>query len=149
MPSPSSPDDQASAVQRLDHWLWCARFFKTRSLAAEQATLGRVQVNGIDAKPAKSLRPGDTIRIRQSASTVVECEVSALARTRGSATVAAGLYRETEASVQAREAAREQRKLAPEPALTHLQGRPTKRDRRQIGQEQSRWQRWSASIDDE
>jgi ribosome-associated heat shock protein Hsp15 len=149
MASPSSTETQASEVQRLDHWLWCARFFKTRSLAAEQASLGRVQVNGLDAKPGKSLRPGDTVRIRQSASVVVECEVLTLARTRGSATIAAALYRETASSVQAREAAREQRKLAPEPALTHLQGRPTKRDRRQIGQEQSRWQRWSASIDDE
>lgn len=128
---------------RLDKWLWAARFFKTRALAAEEADKGRVQVNGANAKPARELRVGDRIRLRQG---VVEREVDvlALATVRGPAPVAQALYQETPDSTAARERAAAARRLAPEPAASLEQGRPTKRDRRRLAD----WQRWSASADD-
>jgi ribosome-associated heat shock protein Hsp15 len=128
---------------RLDKWLWAARFFKTRALAAEEADKGRVQVNGANAKPAREVRVGDRIRLRQG---VVEREVDvlALSTVRGPAPVAQGLYQETAESTAARERAAAARKLAPEPAASLEQGRPTKRDRRRLAD----WQRWSASADD-
>lgn len=128
---------------RLDKWLWAARFFKTRALAAEEADKGRVQVNGANAKPAREVRVGDRIRLRQG---VVEREVDvlALATVRGPAPVAQALYAETPESTAARERAAAARRLAPEPAASLEQGRPTKRNRRQLAD----WQRWSASADD-
>jgi ribosome-associated heat shock protein Hsp15 len=115
---------------RIDRWLWTARFFKTRSQAAEAVAGGHVAVNGARPKPAKAVRRGDTLEIARGPLrwTVV---VTAIAPTRGSATVAAGLYEETPESVAAREAAAEQRRLAPEPQATPG-GRPTKRDRRRF-----------------
>lgn len=128
---------------RLDKWLWAARFFKTRALAAEEADKGRVQLNGANAKPAREVRVGDRIRLRQG---VVEREVDvlALATVRGPAPVAQALYAETPESTAARERAAAARRLAPEPAAALEQGRPTKRDRRRLAD----WQRWSASADD-
>jgi ribosome-associated heat shock protein Hsp15 len=151
LPSPARVVDASAAPsQRLDHWLWCARFFKTRTLAAEQIDLGRVTVNEQPAKAAKLLRPGDDVAIKRQGDPVRQVvTVLALARTRGPAPQAQALYAETAASREARERAAEARRLAPEPADTIRDGRPTKRDRREIGQQAERWQRWSASLEDE
>ena len=134
-------------TMRLDKWLWCARFYKTRSLATEEISKGRVTVNGQQAKPARDLRCGDTVALRQGpvARTVL---VRALSGARGPAPVAQLLYEETAQSIAAREQAAEQRRLAPEPAATLQDGRPTKRDRRNIERAQDWGSRWSASIDE-
>ncbi|AYM95949.1 RNA-binding S4 domain-containing protein [Acidovorax sp. 1608163] len=134
-------------TMRLDKWLWCARFYKTRSLATEEISKGRVTVNGQQAKPARDLRCGDTVALRQGpvARTVL---VRALSGARGPAPVAQLLYEETAESIAAREQAAEQRRLAPEPAATLQDGRPTKRDRRNIERAQDWGSRWSASIDE-
>jgi ribosome-associated heat shock protein Hsp15 len=129
---------------RIDKWLWAARFYKTRSLATEEVGKHRVQVNGQDVKPAREIKPGDTIRLRQVPweRTVVVKGISAV---RGPAPVAQLLYEETAESLLARSQAAEQRRLAPEPAQSIEQGRPTKRDRRQMDRA---WDdRWSAGID--
>ena len=132
---------------RLDKWLWCARFYKTRSLATEEIAKGRVTVNGQAAKPARDLRCGDTVALRQGpvARTVL---VRALSGARGPAPVAQLLYEETPESIAARERAAEQRRLAPEPAAALQEGRPTKRDRRSIDRARDWGSRWSASIDE-
>lgn len=137
----NSPDSM-----RLDKWLWCARFYKTRSLATEEITKGRVTVNGQPAKPARELRPGDRVCLRQGwmERTV---QVLGLSAMRGPAPVAQQLYAETPESIAAREKAQEQRRLAPEPAATLAEGRPTKRDRRQIDRARDWGSRWSASLD--
>lgn len=129
---------------RIDKWLWAARFYKTRSLATEEVVKHRVQVNGQDVKPAREIKPGDTLRLRQGQieRTVV---VKAISAVRGPAPVAQLLYEETAESLQARSEAAEQRRLAPEPAQSIEQGRPTKRDRRQM--DRSWGERWSAGID--
>jgi ribosome-associated heat shock protein Hsp15 len=129
---------------RIDKWLWAARFYRTRTLASDEIVKGRVQVNGQAVKPAREIRANDSIQIRQGpvTRTVIVRGVSAQ---RGPAPVAQQLYEETEASRLAREQAAEQRRLASEPALSIAQGRPTKRDRRQI---EKGWdERWSASVD--
>jgi ribosome-associated heat shock protein Hsp15 len=138
-------------TMRLDKWLWCARFYKTRSLAAEEIAKGRVTVNDQPAKPARELRCGDTVALRQGVvpRTVL---VKGLSGARGPAPVAQRLYEETIESIAAREKAAELRRLAPEPAASLQEGRPTKRDRREIDKVQQRgtdWgSRWSASIDE-
>lgn len=134
-------------TMRLDKWLWCARFYKTRSLATEEIAKGRVTVNGQAAKPARDLRCGDTVALRQGpvARTVL---VRALSGARGPAPVAQLLYEETPESIAARERAAEQRRLAPEPAAALQEGRPTKRDRRNIDRARDWGNRWSASIDE-
>ncbi len=130
---------------RIDKWLWAARFYKTRSLAVEEIVKGRVLVNAQAAKPAREVRPGDLITIRQGV-VVRVVTVQGLSNQRGAAPVAQQLYTETEASRAAREAAAEQRRLAAEPALSIAQGRPTKKDRRQM--DRNGWgERWSASAD--
>ena len=128
---------------RLDKWLWAARFFKTRALAAEEVGRGRVSVNGQVAKASRELKVGDRIVLRQGAleRTV---DLLALSSVRGPAPVAQALYAETPASIAARLAAAESRRLGAEPATAIEQGRPTKRDRRRLAD----WQRWSASADD-
>lgn len=117
---------------RIDKWLWAARFYKTRSLAADEADRGRVQINGSDAKPSREVRPGDTVTLRQGVvlRSVIVRGISAM---RGPAAIAQALYEETADSVAARLRAAEQRRLAPEPAESLTQGRPTKRDRREMG----------------
>ena len=134
---------------RLDKWLWCARFYKTRSLATEEISKGRITVNGQLAKPARELRCGDTVALRQGpvARTVL---VRALSGARGPAPVARLLYEETPDSIATREKAAEQRRLAPEPATALQEGRPTKRNRREMERLGARgWgDRWSASIDE-
>ena len=134
-------------TMRLDKWLWCARFYKTRSLATEEIAKGRVTVTGQAAKPARDLRCGDTVALRQGpvARTVL---VRALSGARGPAPVAQLLYEETPESIAARERAAEQRRLAPEPAAALQEGRPTKRDRRNIDRARDWGSRWSASIDE-
>lgn len=130
---------------RIDKWLWAARFYKTRALAVEEIGKGRVLVNEQTVKPAREVRPGDKVTVRQGAVVRVVL-VQGLSGQRGPAPVAQQLYEETEASRLAREAAAEQRRLAAEPALSIEQGRPTKRDRRQI--EKTTWnERWTASLD--
>ena len=128
---------------RLDKWLWAARFFKTRALAAEAVDKGRVEVNGQAAKPSREVRCGDRLQVGQGADARV-IDVLGLSLVRGPAPVAQALYAETAESQARRQAAAEARRVAPEPALGIEQGRPTKRDRRRLAD----WQRWSASADD-
>ena len=128
---------------RLDKWLWAARLFKTRSLAAEATAAGRVRVNGIVAKASRELRLGDELALRETGFERV-LHVRGLSAVRGPAPVAQTLYEETPQSQQARQRAAEARRLGVEPALAQQQGRPTKRDRRDLAQ----WQRWSASLDE-
>lgn len=115
---------------RIDKWLWAARFFKTRTLAAGAVDGGRVHVNGQRVKPAKDIEPGDELAI-----TIGELRwtisIRALAARRGPAAEARALYEETPASIAARQAQVEQRRLAASP-LHELGGRPTKRHRREI-----------------
>ena len=130
---------------RLDKWLWAARFFKTRALSAEAIDKGRVSVNGQSAKASREPRVGDTIEFRQG-NDLRAVIVRGLSAVRGPAPVAQRLYEETPESVARRLASAEQRRLAPEPALSQTQGRPTKRDRRTLKD----WgDRWSASLDDD
>jgi len=128
---------------RLDKWLWAARFFKTRALAVDAIGKHRVEVNGQPAKAARELRVGDRLTLREPGLPAREIEVLGLSDIRGPAPLAQTLYAETAASLQQREAAREQRRQGVEPALAIEQGRPTKRDRRTLAD----WQRWSASLD--
>jgi len=134
---------------RLDKWLWAARFYKTRALAAEAVGRGRVDVNGHPAKPSRELHAGDTLVLRQDGGVRRTVVIRALSARRGPATVAQSLYEETADSLAERQRAAEARRLAPDPAQTIEQGRPTKRDRRDLEHTQIQWQRWSASIDDE
>ena len=115
---------------RIDKWLWAARFFKTRSLAAQAVDGGRVQLNGQRVKPAKDVKPGDELVVHIGELEWV-IEVRALSDRRGPATEARRLYEEREASRARRQALIDARKTAPEPALG-LRGRPTKRDRRRL-----------------
>jgi len=120
---------------RIDKWLWAARFFKTRSLAADELNHGRVQIDQHDVKPAREVRVGDVITLVQAriARTVV---VKGISEQRGPAPLAQQLYEETPDSVQARAQALERQRLSPEPAQSLAHGRPTKRDRREL---QKRW----------
>ena len=133
---------------RLDKWLWAARFFKTRALAAEAADRGRIEVNGLTAKPARELHVDDKLVLRQDGSEKRTLVVRALSARRGPAPVAQALYEETAESLAERQRAAEARRLAPEPAQAIEQGRPTKRDRRELERSQVQWQRWSAALDD-
>ncbi|MGD0941338.1 MAG: RNA-binding S4 domain-containing protein [Terracidiphilus sp.] len=115
---------------RIDKWLWAARFFKTRALASKACDLGRILSNGIAAKPAREVRLGDKLEVKNEGGEF-QIEVLALSQMRGPAAVAQTLYREFEASKAARaqlEAVRkEMQEFAPLP-----EHRPTKRDRRRI-----------------
>ena len=123
---------------RIDKWLWASRFYKTRSLAADEIDKGRVSVNGVGVKPSKELKVGDAVEI-QMGPVSRNVIVTSISDKRGSAPVAALMFSETEASLAKRLAAAEQRRLAPEPALSLAQGRPTKRDRRTLEKAQD-WQ---------
>ena len=129
---------------RIDKWLWAARFYKTRSLATEDIHKGRVHVNGLEAKPARELRAGDTVQLRQkSGSRTVT--VRGLSDQRGGAPLAQLLYTETAESLQQRAIDAEQRRMGIEPGLTLKGGRPDKHGRRAV---QDAWgERWSASLD--
>jgi len=115
---------------RMDKWLWAARFFKTRSLAARACELGRIQSNGQPAKPAREVRIGDMFQITNAGGDF-QVEVLLLGEVRGPASVAQTLYRETEASRELRLKVAAERK-----AMSQFEelpaGRPSKRDRRKI-----------------
>lgn len=133
---------------RLDKWLWAARFYKTRSLASDEIGKGRVRVNGLEAKPARDIKAGDTVQMRQGP-TIRTVVIRGLSQQRSAAPVAQQLYEETADSLRLREAAAEQRRLNNEPAASIEHGRPTKRDRRSMDKAQDKnWgDRWSASVD--
>jgi ribosome-associated heat shock protein Hsp15 len=114
---------------RLDKWLWAARFFKTRSLAAQACDLGRVQLGGRPAKPAREVQVNAMVHIK-TAGGDFEVRVVGLSDMRGPASVAQTLYEETEASREARAKAAAERHLNWEPAMPA--GRPSKRDRRDL-----------------
>ena len=116
---------------RLDKWLWAARFYKTRALASEAIAGGKVLVNGYRAKRARPVQPGDEIRIRQGPYEH-HVVVRALSARRGPASAAAELYEETPASRAAREAMALQLKSL-HAAFVPDKGRPTKKDRRELG----------------
>jgi len=115
---------------RMDKWLWAARFFKTRSLAARACDLGRIHSNGQNAKPAREVRIGDMLRVTNDGGDF-EIEVLLLSEVRGPASVGQTLYRETEASRELRQKVAAERK-----AMRQFEelpaGRPSKRDRRSI-----------------
>ncbi|QRM18477.1 RNA-binding S4 domain-containing protein [Dechloromonas sp. TW-R-39-2] len=116
---------------RLDKWLWAGRFFKTRSLASEAINGGKVQVNGARVKAAREIRIDDRLEI-SNGEVCWQVSVKALSDKRGPAPEARLLYEESAESIAAREARQEMRKYQADPAAD-LHGRPTKRDRRQLG----------------
>lgn len=128
-------EPQANTEIRLDKWLWPARFFKTRALAAEAVTGGKVNINGARTKPSRAIRPGDELTIRRGSYewTVI---VKGSSRLRGPASQAQQLYEETEESKRKREAAAAQLKLE-RPTEFDSPGRPSKKDRRAM----ERWTR--------
>jgi ribosome-associated heat shock protein Hsp15 len=115
---------------RLDKWLWAARFFKTRALAARACELGRIESNGKEAKPSREVRVADRLRVRTERGDF-EVEVLTLSEVRGPAAVAQTLYRETEASLALRLKLAEERKSMPHFELLR-EGKPSKRDRREL-----------------
>ena len=115
---------------RIDKWLWAARFFKTRSLAARACDLGRIHSNGQTAKPAREVRIGDRLRVTNDGGDF-EVEVLELSEVRGPASVAQTLYRETEASRELRQKVAAERKVMRQFEVLPA-GRPSKRDRRRI-----------------
>ncbi len=137
---------------RIDKWLWAARFYKTRSLAVEEIIKGRVRINDLEAKPAREVKAGDTVVLRQGPVTRI-LVVRGISGQRGAAPVAQQLYEETAESIRLRALGAEQRRLNNDPAAAHEHGRPTKRDRRDIDKANNRtpgiaWDsRWSASVD--
>ena len=116
---------------RLDKWLWAARFFKTRGLAAQAIETGKVEVNGERAKRAKQLQVGDELRVRLGPYHHI-VKVRAVSEQRGPAVVAATLFEETEESRKARETLQMQMKIAQSGREYDFRGRPTKKDRRDI-----------------
>ena len=123
---------EGRSVVRIDKWLWAARFFKTRSLAAEAVERGHIVVGGQRVKPARFLKVGELITI-QRGDERIEAAIRELSETRGPAAVAQRLYEETDASRERRLRRAEVRRLAPEPAIA-IKGRPSKRDRRALTQ---------------
>lgn len=115
---------------RLDKWLWAARFFKTRTLAAQACELGRVELSGRPAKPAREVQVNAMLHVKTPGGDF-EIRVAGLSDMRGPASVAQTLYEETAASREARAKAAEQRRLNWEPAFV-LAGRPSKKNRREI-----------------
>lgn len=137
----SNPSAQASAAtegMRLDKWLWCARFYKTRTLATEEIGKGRIQVNQAATKASREIKVGDSLLIIQGPikRTVI---VKALSGMRGPAPVAQQLYEETPDSIETRLKQSALRQLAPEPADMLQHGRPTKKDRRDMQDFTGQW----------
>jgi ribosome-associated heat shock protein Hsp15 len=116
---------------RIDKWLWAARFFKTREQASKACDMNRITSNNIPAKPAREVRLGDVLHIKNEGGEF-QVEVLALSQQRGSAAIAQTLYRETEDSKEARRKAAEERKLLGPMAYSAPSKRPNKRDRRLI-----------------
>ena len=137
MPNRDSPHGEEGV--RLDKWLWAARFFKTRSLATEAVTGGKVELNGLRPKPSKDVKIGDQLRIRLGAF-VHEITVLGLSDRRGPAAAAALLFQESPESIANRERLREQHRLAPV-AQYEERGRPTKKDRRAMSAFEERQRR--------
>lgn len=115
---------------RIDKWLWAARFFKTRSMAADAVDRGRVRIGGEPVKPARAVKVNEKISI-DNGSDRWEVSVLGISDKRGAAPIARTLYSETQESITRRENDSEARRLFPEPGST-IKGRPTKRDRRAI-----------------
>jgi ribosome-associated heat shock protein Hsp15 len=115
---------------RADKWLWAARFFKTRALAARACDLGRIECGGHAVKPSREIRVGDLLQVRND-SGIFQVKVLILSEMRGPASVAQTLYAETEESKQLRLKAAEERKLMPRFEQPR-EGRPSKRDRREL-----------------
>jgi ribosome-associated heat shock protein Hsp15 len=115
---------------RIDKWLWAARFFKSRALATRACELGRIESNQQPVKASREVRVGDMLRVKND-SGEFQVEVLILSEMRGPATVAQTLYRETEASRESRLKLAEERKLMPR-VETSREGKPSKRDRREI-----------------
>jgi ribosome-associated heat shock protein Hsp15 len=131
MPNSRDSDPAPAGRVRIDKWLWAARFFKTRSLAADAVAAGKVEVNEERVKPAKLIQIGDSINVRLGPYVHV-VHVRGLSERRGPATVAATLYEETSGSIAARAKLAEQLRMAPAAFVYEEKGRPTKRDRREI-----------------
>jgi len=115
---------------RIDKWLWAARFFKTRSLATDAVSGGKIKLNGAPTKPSRDVKIGDKLDVFNG-ETRWSIVIQALAEKRGPAAEARLLYEETTESIAAREAEQARRKFEHEPAI-EIHGRPTKRDRRQM-----------------
>jgi ribosome-associated heat shock protein Hsp15 len=115
---------------RIDKWLWAARFFKSRALAARACELGRIESNGQQAKASREVRVGDQLQVR-SESGDFQVEVLVLSEVRGPAAIAQTLYRETEASLELRLKVAEERRTS-QHFEAMPEGRPSKRDRREI-----------------
>ena len=128
LPTPSK--DQTDATQRIDKWLWAARFFKTRSLAAQAVSGGKVEVGGARVKPARRIRAGERLTIRRGVMRWVVV-VQGLNRERRPASEAALLYEETPESRAVRSSEEERRRQAQARRERGL-GRPTKRERREL-----------------
>jgi ribosome-associated heat shock protein Hsp15 len=116
---------------RMDKWLWAARFFKTRALAARACELGRIECNRQPAKASREVRVGDLLQVKNDTGDF-QLEVLLLSEMRGPAAVAQTLYRETEASREFRLKLAEERKAMPHFEALR-EGRPSKRDRRELG----------------
>ncbi|MBZ5593112.1 MAG: RNA-binding S4 domain-containing protein [Acidobacteriia bacterium] len=115
---------------RMDKWLWAARFFKTRTLAARACELGRIESNGQPAKASREVHAGDLLQVKNDSGDF-QMEVLLLSEIRGPAAVAQTLYRETEASRELRLKLAEERKAMPRFEASR-EGKPSKRDRRQL-----------------
>jgi ribosome-associated heat shock protein Hsp15 len=115
---------------RMDKWLWAARFFKTRSLAARACELGRIEAYGKQTKPSREVRVGDLLRVKNDGGEF-QVEVLLLSEIRGPAVIAQTLYRETEASQELRLKLAEERKAMPHYEASR-EGKPSKRDRRKL-----------------
>jgi ribosome-associated heat shock protein Hsp15 len=135
---------------RIDKWLWAARFYKTRSLATDEITKGRISVNGQICKASKEVTVGDVVSIRLPGYTTRTLHIHGISTSRGPAAVAQHLYVETADSLAAQHRAHEQRRMGQEPALSQPHGRPTKRDRREIDavfHQPPDWnERWTAKL---
>ena len=114
----------------MDKWLWAARFFKTRAIAARACDMGRIKSNGHDAKPARDVQAGDMLQVKNDSGDF-QIEVLAVSEMRGPAAVAQTLYRETEASRELRLKLAAERKESPNFEALR-EGRPSKRDRRDL-----------------
>ena len=115
---------------RMDKWLWAARFFKTRSLAARACELGRIESNGQQAKASREVRAGDLLQVKNDGGEF-QVEVLLLSEIRGAAVIAQTLYRETEASRELRLKLAAERKAMPHYEASR-EGKPSKRDRREL-----------------
>ena len=122
---------------RMDKWLWAARFYKTRTLAADACEIGRVESNGMRAKASREVRVGDQLRVRSEAGEFA-LEVLVPGQVRGPAAVAQGMYRESAESREARLKAAEEQKALAKAGVVDM-GRPSKKGRRDI-------QKWKSKI---